>query len=187
MIIIGITGTLGAGKGAVVDYLVKEKGFAHFSARAFIQEEILRRGLPVNRDTMTVVANDMRATHSPSYVAQELYKRAQALDKNAVIESLRTLGEVEFLRNKGGFYLIAVDVDPKERYQRITLRDSETDWVSYKKFLNDEEKEMESQDPRKQNIRGCIGRADYIIENNGSFSELAKKVEKALYTFGVFM
>ena len=27
MIIIGITGTLGAGKGTIVDYLVKEKGF----------------------------------------------------------------------------------------------------------------------------------------------------------------
>ena len=34
MIIIGITGTLGAGKGTIVDYLVKQKGFVHYSVRA---------------------------------------------------------------------------------------------------------------------------------------------------------
>ena len=43
MIIIGITGTLGAGKGTIVDYLVKERGFVHYSVRAFITEEIEKR------------------------------------------------------------------------------------------------------------------------------------------------
>ncbi|MDR0438308.1 MAG: AAA family ATPase, partial [Bacteroidales bacterium] len=50
--IIGITGTIGAGKGTIVDYLVSQKGFLHFSVRDFLSEEIERRGLPVNRDTM---------------------------------------------------------------------------------------------------------------------------------------
>ena len=45
MNIIGITGTIGAGKGTIVDYLVKEKGYVHYSVRAFIAEEIQRRGL----------------------------------------------------------------------------------------------------------------------------------------------
>ena len=45
MITIGITGTLGAGKGTIVDYLVKNRGFVHYSVRAFITEEIKRRGL----------------------------------------------------------------------------------------------------------------------------------------------
>ena len=61
MITIGITGTLGAGKGTIVDYLVKSRGFEHYSVRAFITEEIKRRGLPVNRDSMTQVGNDLRA------------------------------------------------------------------------------------------------------------------------------
>lgn len=39
MIIIGITGTLGAGKGTVVEYL-KTKGFKHFSVREFLTQEI---------------------------------------------------------------------------------------------------------------------------------------------------
>ncbi|PIY34687.1 MAG: hypothetical protein COZ08_00575, partial [Bacteroidetes bacterium CG_4_10_14_3_um_filter_42_6] len=68
MVIIGITGTLGAGKGTLVDYLINKRGFAHYSAREFLIREITRQGLEVNRDTMTSVANKLRALHSPAYV-----------------------------------------------------------------------------------------------------------------------
>ena len=44
MIIIGITGTLGAGKGTIVDYLCKKRGFLHYSVREFLVEEIKNRG-----------------------------------------------------------------------------------------------------------------------------------------------
>ena len=74
MVVIGITGTLGAGKGTIVDYLKEKKGFLHFSARGFIVEEIKRRNMEVNRDTMTSVANDLRANNSPSFIIDELYK-----------------------------------------------------------------------------------------------------------------
>ena len=43
MITIGITGTLGAGKGTIVDYLIKNRGFVLYSVRSFITEEINRR------------------------------------------------------------------------------------------------------------------------------------------------
>ncbi len=99
MLIIGITGTLGAGKGAIVDYLIREKGFAHYSARDFIVREIEKRGLPVNRDTMTSTADSLRTQFASSYITDELYKEAQALGKNSVIESVRAVGEVESLRS----------------------------------------------------------------------------------------
>lgn len=46
MLVIGITGTLGAGKGTIVDYLVDSKGFAHYSVRAYLIEEIKKREPP---------------------------------------------------------------------------------------------------------------------------------------------
>ena len=92
MITIGITGTLGAGKGTIVDYLVKEKDFVHYSVRAFLTQEIQRRGLPVNRDSMTAVGNDLRAQHSPSWIVEQLYEQANASGKNCIIESIRTPG-----------------------------------------------------------------------------------------------
>ena len=180
MIIIGITGTLGAGKGTIVDYLVQEKGFVHFSVRGFITEEINRQGLPVNRDSMVTVANKLRADHSPSYIIDQLYEQALLTGKNCIIESIRTPGEVDSLREKGNFLLFAVDADPLLRYDRIVMRNSETDRISYKTFISNEEREMQSNDPAKQNIGKCIEQADFIFYNNSSVEKLFEQVEETL-------
>jgi dephospho-CoA kinase len=180
MIIIGITGTLGAGKGTVVDYLVKNKNFKHFSARNLLIEEIEKRGMENNRDSMVAVANDLREKFGSGYIAEELFNRALNSKDNAIIESLRTVGEIETLRKKGNFTLLAVDADPKIRYMRISTRGTSTDNVSFEKFLADEQREMVSIDPNKQNLSECIKRADFVIDNNGSLEELEEKIEKIL-------
>ncbi len=142
MKIIGITGTLGAGKGTVVDYLVNNMGFKHYSVREYLIDQIRIAGLPVNRDTMTSVANELRAIHSPSYIIEQLFKQAVLEGGNAVIESIRTPGEINFLKKQGGFFLIAVDAVPKERYNRIKIRASETDKISFDTFLENEKENL---------------------------------------------
>jgi len=181
MLIIGITGTLGAGKGTIVDFLVNEKGFTHFSVRGFITEEIIRQGLQVNRDSMVLVANGLRASHSPSWLVDQLYEKAAGTGRNCVIESIRTPGEIESLRGKGNFVLFAVDADPQLRYNRIVMRNSETDRISYQTFIENEEREMASTDPNKQNIGKCIGQADFIFYNNHSLNDLNVRVAEVLH------
>ena len=192
MIIIGITGTIGAGKGEVVAYL-KSNGFTHFSARDFLTEEVVRRGLVINRDTTTNVANDLRTTHSPSYIIEQLYARALAhaeagQENNVILESIRTPGEVDFLRENskkvGGarFYLIAIDADPKMRYERISKRKSAMDNVSFEKFIQDEKREMASTNPNEGNIAECVRRADFTIKNEGSVTELYTQIDAFLPT-----
>jgi dephospho-CoA kinase len=163
-----------------VDFLTKEKGLAHFSVRAYIAEEIIRRGMVVNRDSMVLVANDLRKSNSPSYIIDRLYEKALSLGQNSVIESIRTLGEVDSLRKKGSFYLIAIDAEPKIRYERIRLRHSETDHISYQTFLQDEQREMNSTDPNAQNIGRCMELADYKLWNNGTMEQLNHQIEEIL-------
>ncbi|MDT8394121.1 MAG: AAA family ATPase [Bacteroidales bacterium] len=181
MIIIGITGTLGAGKGTIVDYLVKEEGFVHYSVRGFLLKEMKRLGMPENRNSMTTLANRLRTAYGPSYITDQLYEEAMANMYNCVIESIRAPGEIMSLRRKQHFYLFAVDADPSKRYERIKNRASETDQVSYKEFLANEKREMESNDPNKQNISKCIDMADYTFRNNGSIARLINKVKRVMH------
>lgn len=178
-IIIGITGTIGAGKGTIVDYLVKNKGVIHFSAREdVINKEIEKRGLPITRDNMVLVANDLRKNYGPSYVAEELFKMAQNSPKSCVLESLRTVGEIKSLKKKGKFYLFAVDAKQKTRYDRIQIRNNaQSDNVSLEKFIEQEETEMKSDDPNKQNLMKCISMADYTLDNNGTFEDLYRQID----------
>jgi Dephospho-CoA kinase len=180
MNIIGITGTLGAGKGTIVEYLTRKKDYVHYSVRAFIAEEIIKRGFEVNRDTLTFIANELRATHSPSYIIDQLFEKAKKNGRNAVIESIRTPGEVYSLRAKGSFYLFAVDANQKTRYQRITQRKSETDAVDFETFVMNENREMTSSDPNKQNLAICIKEADFVFHNDGDIEALYEQVEKIL-------
>lgn len=178
MLIIGITGTLGAGKGTIVDFLVNEKGFSHYSVRGYLLKVIRSRGLEENRDNMVSVANELRKLHGNSYIVEQLYLDAVQSGNNTIIESIRNTGEIEGLRKLGKFNLIAVDAMPEVRYQRIVLRRSETDRISYEEFLDNENREMQSTDPSAQNIRECMDLADFYLNNDGSIEDLHLQIEK---------
>lgn len=177
--IIGVTGTNGSGKGEVAEYLAKEKEFTHFSARAAIVAEIERRGLPVNRDTMTSVSIDMRAKNGADSIMRSLYEEAIAKGGNAVIESIREVPGAEFLKAHDGF-LIAVDADKKIRYARIIKRGSSTDYVDFDTFVAQENREMQNADLAKQNVRKVMELADITLENNGTLRDLHEKIDAVL-------
>jgi dCTP deaminase len=177
--VIGITGTLGAGKGVVVEFLV-ERGFKHYSVREFLTEEILKRGLGVNRANMVMIENDLREKFGADYVVEELYRRAESEGSDCIIEGVRCLGEIEALRKKDGFTLFAVDADVETRYARIVERGSEINRVSFDEFVAAEQKEMMSNDSNKQNLRKCIEMADYVFKNDWTVAELHGKIGKVL-------
>ena len=180
--IIGLTGSFGAGKGCVADYLVNKKGFAHFSARQLITEEVLKRGLTPNRDTMTETANDMRKNGGPSYLLEQLVNRAKEHGGNAVVESVRAVAEAKYVKKMGGTVL-GVDADPKIRYERIVARGSETDHVSFEEWHEQERRESNPNDPTKQDIFGALKESDYDIMNTDSIEALEAAVEDFLNNY----
>ena len=179
-IIIGITGTLGAGKGTVVEFL-KQKGFNHFSVREHLKQEIKERGIPFSLDSMYRVANELRKENSPSFIIEKLYEQAKQTGGNSIIESIRTPGETEALKKLGNFYLIAVDANQRLRYQRLIKRKGdEADNISFERFIFEEERQMNSSNPNEQNISRCIKLADFQIDNSGTFEDLRKQVEQVI-------
>ena len=178
--IIGITGTDGAGKGAVVNHLVRRHAFKHYSSRAQIEHEIEQLRLTPDRKTLRDVANNMRATHGRDVLivrALEQIKRDEA--DNAIIESIRALAEVSALKQAGGI-LLAIDANPKERYRRISGRKSTTDMVTYEEFLAHEQIEMNDPDPNGMQKAAVMAQADYTIQNEHSLRQLFADIDDFL-------
>lgn len=179
MLIIGITGTLGAGKGTVVEYLISKHKFIHYSVSDYLTKELIKQGKPTDRDAMREIANEIRTQKGPDYITKVLFGEAKLAGKNAVIESIRNPKEAEFIRKNGGI-LFAVDADQKTRFERIRNRGTSKDNVSFDTFKLQEEKESKTTDPNAQNLPKCILLSDFKFDNNGTIEDLYDKVEKVI-------
>ena len=174
--LIGITGTDGAGKGAVVSFLVEQEGFVHYSARAIWEEEFVKRGIESSRANMRLVANELRAKYGNDFLVKYyLQKMKEESVAKAVIESIRTTAEADTLRENKGI-LLAVDADKKTRFKRIKGRQSSSDKVTYKEFIAHEKLEMNDPDPNGMQKARVMEMADYTIMNNGTMGELKKEI-----------
>ena len=180
MKIIWITGPQAAGKWEIVNYLVEKKWFIHYSVRWFLTKEIEKRWLPLDRDSMREVANDLRANYWPSYITDQLFLQAKQSGKDAIIESIRAIGEVESLKRNSDFILLAVNADQKLRFERATARKSASDFVSFEKFKEQEKLENENSDPSKQNILACINMANFVVNNDWNIEELHKQLDEII-------
>ncbi len=175
--LIGITGTDGSGKGTVVDYLVREKEFVHYSARAIWIEEINQRGMEMSRANMRVVANEMRAMYGNDFLITHYLKKInQENEKKVIIESIRAVDEAMTLKAHGGI-LLAIDADQTLRYRRVQARRSESDRVTYEQFVTHEALESNDPDPHGMQKSRVIEMADFTIYNNGSLPELYEAIE----------
>lgn len=186
MIVIGVTGTLGAGKGTVVEYLHGRYKIDHFSVRAMIAKCAYDHyGVMIkDRDDLRVNGNRLRKEFGPDILVRTAADCAEAKKdcQIAVIESIRCVGEASYLAERFGdlFLLLAVDAEQKERFKRITSRGDATDKVTFEEFCRQESAELVGASPWEQNLMECAARADYVIQNNGTEKDLYTAVDKFL-------
>ncbi len=179
--IVGITGTNGAGKDLVAEQFVAA-GFHRISLSDIIREELKVRRLPELRENTAMIGDELRKKD-----LGELSRRALARvssSENAVIVSIRTPAEVAVFREHGNFYFIAVDAAPKLRYERTRDRGREGDQVSYEYFLEHDHKERSGQEAHEQQIDNLFVLADCVILNNGTKEEFLNQIKNLIQKMG---
>lgn len=178
-LILGFVGKFCAGKGVAVSYLCQKHGFYASSCSDRIREEILANGEEITRERLQEVAGRLRKEFGPAVLAQRTWGEIcrRGVEKS-VVDSIRGVGEVEFLKKIPGFFFIAVLADPKIRFQRMRERARGLDDLkTWEEFQEAERRDL-NRDGR--NIEACIKMADFTIENSGSTDELYQKIDEIL-------
>ena len=107
MNIIGITGTLGAGKGTIVDYLVQKKGYLHYSVRAFLSEEVKRRGLEGEKMANVTIPENVTSIGASAFYG---CRGLETINYNA--KNITELGDTPFIyagKNANGLSIVMGD------------------------------------------------------------------------------
>jgi dCMP deaminase len=176
--IIGLTGRNGSGKTAVADYL-RSRGFEYYSLSDEIRREIRNRGLEIARDILIEVGNELRSRFGPGVLAERIL-RALESDHNYVVDSIRNPSEVEVLRRRKDFTLLAVEADQERRFERSRSRGREKAAQTLERFIQEETRELDSNDPASQQLNETQRKADLVVSNNGTLEELHRKLDESL-------
>ncbi len=180
--IIGITGTIGAGKGTVVEYL-KAKGFKDYSSSGLLGELVEKEGNPKIREFLSKMATRLQEEY-PGGVVEKNYRERYVprAEDFAIFESIHRKSEADFIKSVGG-KIIGVDADLETRYKRVIVRkEGEKDNTTFEDFKKQSliEDEGGGDVNRDNNIKQVLESADVIITNNGSLEELHRQVDEAL-------
>lgn len=174
--IIGVVGSIASGKDTVAEYF-ENKGFQAISFSDILREIMKKEGLDTSVKNMTEYGNALRETKGYDYLARQAFKKINK--KNAVLTSIRQVGEIEFLRTKPDFHLIRVDAPIELRLKRLIDRKRLGD-IKNLKELKEIEKKQADGTGGGMNMNKCYKLADYKIINDGTLQELQEKVEKVL-------
>lgn len=175
--IIGLTGTFGAGKDLISGYLV-DKGFEHISTADVLREIAKERGLGTDRETVRIFANQLKKEFDGAILARKAIEKKSKT--NLVISALRDTDEIDYLKEIDNFKLIFVDAPIKIRYKRLLARSR--DAKENKLTMGDlkKEEQIEMSGKSSQRIDLCKKKADFIVDNSGTKEELHKKIDEIL-------
>ena len=183
-IIIGLVGFPGSGKTTVAKYL-EEKGFFRVTLSDIIKEEAIKEGIQTfSREFLQEYGNVLRTTYGPQILAQRaLEKIKNGNGEKIVVDGIRNIHEIRFLKQQDNFFLVALDSQPEERYQRLVAAKGREWTGSYENFLNQEEKEKKlgSEDVGIR-VGECVNEATYRIKNFTSKEDLYRDIDAMINT-----
>ncbi len=181
---IGLTGSLGSGC-TTLSRIMEKSDFTRISLSDLIKEKFreLHRKEPTQdsygpnwRYELQNIGNRGRNGEFGDFEGSAMHKRGYWVDLGlsridgtgdgpVVIDGIRNIGEVEFLRQtipQGHFWLVAVHADYETRWKRIQKCGS---YDNEHRFRRDDMRDSGEDDPMGQDVRHCVYEADYILRN----------------------
>ena len=193
-VLVGLAGTLNAGKDSLGEILESDYGFLHMSTSDMIR--LMKKREFGDTPQALLLRNDpyinkLRDERGPGFLVQAVNDDWQA-DREKypggyVASAIRAIGEAEKIHELGGI-IIFVDADSKIRYKRSQARgrDANEKGRTFEEFMATERSEIDvdPNDKSVQNLTAMKEMADLVITNEyDSIEEFQKAAVDQLNIF----
>ncbi len=176
-IILGLVGPIASGKGTVCEYLQEKNKAQTFRFSSMLRDVLDRFYIEQSRKNMQALSSSLRETFGDELMAKTIANdTTNSTNKFIVLDGVRRLPDIKYLKEIKGFYLVAINAEQKIRFERIIKRDENTDDTkkTFEQFQSDELQEAEVQ------IKEVADTAQFHIDNNGSIEDLHQQIDKIL-------
>ena len=167
-LLIGITGHMGSGKSFLADYIAQEYQCKKYRLSGKMREIAAELQIEPTRDFLQGIGKFMRDFDDDVWV-RYVAKKVQNSSASIVIDDIRRLNEIEYLRPLG-FKFVRINTIESLRKTRIEEREGRQiksdQWKAWVKHMTENQ---------VKNLP-----VDYEIENNGSIAELYKSLDKII-------
>lgn len=187
--IIGLTGSMGCGKGEIVKILEKE-GFLYITLSMMVREEARKRGIEEEREKLMEVGNSMRREEGAGVLARRAVAKILASGHDKwVIDGIRNPAEIDEIRNvkeemagEAGVvdgkdfrpFIVGVNTERELLISRILSRTREGDAKTKDEIVRKIDRELGVGEPEDgQQVAKCLEKVDVMIDNNGTLAELS--------------
>ena len=180
MIVIGLVGEKGSGKGTFTkllkDCLPRAK-IVYVCFSDALGDTLKIWGIEPTRENYQKLSVAMKNTFGEGSLTRATHRRISGLEADAVVlDGIRWRADVELLRSLPNNILVYVTADARVRYERTKNRKEKAgeDQTTFEQFMAEEQAETEKLIPK-------IGaQAELTIDNNGSPEQLREQIQKII-------
>ena len=177
--LVGLAGTLNAGKDTGAEHLVQKHQFMHVSTGDILRAEASKHCLEPDRNTLIDIGVRLRQEYGSQgalvIMAIERWQaRRERYIGGLVVSGMRAIGEAAEIPARHG-KLIFVDAPIGIRYARMVARQRDTEATkSFDEFAAHDQIEFEGvpNDTTRPNLSGIKAISDSVIMNDRSDTEL---------------
>ncbi|OGL74405.1 hypothetical protein A3E39_00945 [Candidatus Uhrbacteria bacterium RIFCSPHIGHO2_12_FULL_60_25] len=197
-LIIGLVGTAGSGKSHAASYMSKRYGGRIFKFSEYLSQVLDILAIPKSRDNLIKLSVALRKEFGENALAyavargvlstEPVLSEVEGLETGmtggatlAIVDGIRRVDDVAPLEPLPNFVLVAIDADPKLRFDRMKRRGEKAgeSLLTWEQFM------MEERAPTEVTIPEVIKRAKVRIANEGTVAELEAKIDDLMKHFDI--
>ena len=175
--IVRLTGEMASGKSTAARHLIEKYNATSHRFSTSMRDVLDRLYIEQTRKNLGDLSTVMRSTFGEDIFAKIIFEDVSKDESEyIVVDGIRRLEDIRYLRNLPEFKLIYVKAGIEERYGRITNRDENADdkGKSFEQFQKEQLKEAETQ------IKSLEEKAEVGTENDGTLEELFAEVDRVM-------